>query len=103
MGVNDAYASGKRIIMEGANAALLDMDYGTYPFVTSSTTTVGGMSTGLGLSPDKIQASLGVVKAYTTRVGWGPFPTELTDVDAGGERERGAPGSDIGAHIQKVG
>ena len=101
--VNDAYASGKRIIMEGANAALLDMDYGTYPFVTSSTTTVGGMSTGLGLSPDKIQASLGVVKAYTTRVGWGPFPTELTDVDAGGERERGAPGSDIGAHIQKVG
>ena len=61
---------GKKIITEGANAAMLDLDYGTYPFVTSSSTTAGGISTGLGLSPDKIDCVMGVVKAYTTRVGW---------------------------------
>ena len=69
--VNGAYADGKRIIAEGANAAMLDVDFGTYPFVTSSSTTVGGIATGLGLSPDKIEACVGVVKAYTTRVGAG--------------------------------
>jgi len=73
--MNEAYNDGKKIITEGANAVMLDMDYGTYPFVTSSTTTVGGICTGLGLSPDKIDCAIGVVKAYTTRVGWGPFPT----------------------------
>ncbi|KNC47290.1 adenylosuccinate synthetase [Thecamonas trahens ATCC 50062] len=101
--VNQAYNDGKRIILEGANAALLDLDYGTYPFVTSSPTTVGGVCTGLGLAPGKIECTVGVVKAYTTRVGWGPFPTELTDVNAGGERAEGAPGADIGAHLQSVG
>jgi adenylosuccinate synthase len=90
--VNDAYANGKRIITEGANAAMLDLDYGTYPFVTSSSTTVGGICTGLGLSPDKVDCALGVVKAYTTRVGWGPFPTELTDDLCGGMVPRGAEG-----------
>ena len=72
--INDAYRKGHRILAEGANAAMLDLDFGTYPFVTSSSTTAGGIATGLGLSPDKIDCSLGVVKAYTTRVGWGPFP-----------------------------
>lgn len=101
--VNQAYGAGKRILGEGANACMLDIDYGTYPFVTSSSTTVGGVCTGLGLSPDKIDCSIGVVKAYTTRVGTGPFPTELTDDLAGGDLPRGAPGTEIGAHLQKVG
>ncbi|CAG8493227.1 1606_t:CDS:2, partial [Racocetra fulgida] len=61
------------------NALMLDLDFGTYPFVTSSNTTIGGVSTGLGIPPTKIDKVIGVVKAYTTRVGGGPFPTELTD------------------------
>ena len=69
----------KSIIAEGANAALLDIDFGTYPYVTSSSTTAGGVSTGLGVSPNSIKTTIGIVKAYTTRVGGGPFPTELTD------------------------
>jgi hypothetical protein len=97
------HAEGKRIIAEGANAAMLDIDYGTFPFVTSSTTTAGGISTGLGLSPDKLESCVGVVKAYTTRVGGGPFPTELTDSRGGGEIPDGAPGTDIGLHLQQVG
>lgn len=66
--------------MEGANALMLDIDYGTYPFVTSSSTCVGGVCTGLGIPPKLIGRTIGVVKAYTTRVGGGPFPTELLDV-----------------------
>lgn len=66
----------KRIITEGANAAMLDIDYGTYPFVTSSNTTVGAVSTGLGVPPQAIETQIGIMKAYTTRVGGGPFPTE---------------------------
>ena len=73
----DAHAAGKVVLAEGANAALLDLDFGTYPFVTSSCTTAGGVCTGLGLPPNKVDCVLGVVKAYTTRVGAGPFPTEL--------------------------
>ncbi|CAG8551760.1 18463_t:CDS:10, partial [Acaulospora morrowiae] len=69
--------SRKKILVEGANALMLDLDFGTYPFVTSSNTTVGGVSTGLGIPPSKIDKVVGVVKAYTTRVGGGPFPTEL--------------------------
>jgi len=66
-----------RILVEGANAALLDIDFGTYPFVTSSSTTIGGVCTGLGVPPRVIDNVVGVVKAFTTRVGYGPFPTEL--------------------------
>ena len=62
--------------MEGANALMLDIDYGTYPYVTSSSTAIGGVITGLGIPPSAIKRVLGVVKAYTTRVGGGPFPTE---------------------------
>jgi adenylosuccinate synthase len=69
----------KRIIAEGANATMLDIDHGTWPFVTSSNTTVGGVCTGLGVPPSAIETSIGIVKAYTTRVGAGPFPTWLDD------------------------
>ncbi|HDQ45540.1 MAG TPA: adenylosuccinate synthase [bacterium] len=67
----------KRILLEGAQGTLLDIDFGTYPFVTSSNTTIGGVSTGLGIAPQRIDHTLGILKAYTTRVGNGPFPTEL--------------------------
>lgn len=79
----------KRVIAEGANATMLDLDFGTYPYVTSSSTTVGGVCTGLGVPPNVIETTIGIMKAYTTRVGGGPFPTECLD--------------DIGTHLQKVG
>ncbi len=101
--LNDASKAGKSILTEGANAAMLDVDFGTYPFVTSSTTTAGGVCTGLGLAPSKLTTVYGVAKAYTTRVGAGPFPTELTDERGGGNRPLGAPGTDIGLHMQTVG
>lgn len=78
--IHSALASGKRILVEGANALLLDIDFGTYPFVTSSSTTIGGVCTGLGIPPKLIRSAIGVVKAYTTRVGGGPFPTEQLNV-----------------------
>jgi len=77
--LDKAIREGKKILVEGANAAMLDIDFGTYPYVTSSNCTVGGVCTGLGISPMRINKVIGVVKAYTTRVGDGPFPTELTD------------------------
>jgi adenylosuccinate synthase len=82
--LNDARRAGKRILFEGAQGALLDVDFGTYPFVTSSNTLAGMAATGTGLGPNSIDFVLGIVKAYTTRVGEGPFPTELCDAD--GER-----------------
>mmetsp|Transcript_56431 Transcript_56431/g.123317 ORF Transcript_56431/g.123317 Transcript_56431/m.123317 type:complete len:548 (-) Transcript_56431:283-1926(-) len=75
--IHEDISRGYKVLVEGANAALLDIDFGTYPFVTSSNTTVGGVCTGLGVPPQKIDTVIGVVKAYTTRVGHGPFPTEL--------------------------
>ncbi len=75
--LNNAIAQGKRILAEGAQGALLDMDHGTYPYVTSSNPTSGGACTGLGIPPTSITSIIGVTKAYTTRVGNGPFPTEL--------------------------
>ncbi|MDZ7288901.1 MAG: adenylosuccinate synthase [candidate division KSB1 bacterium] len=77
--LNHAIADGKLILCEGAQGALLDMDFGTYPYVTSSNPTSGGACTGLGIGPTKINQVLGVIKAYTTRVGMGPFPTEIQD------------------------
>lgn len=79
----------KRVLVEGANALMLDMDFGTYPFVTSSPTGIGGVCTGLGLPPRMIGEVIGVIKAYTTRVGAGPFPTEQLN--------------EIGTHLQEVG
>lgn len=81
--VNDAMDAGDAVLFEGAQGSLLDIDYGTYPFVTSSSTIAGGACTGAGVGPTRIDAVIGVVKAYQTRVGNGPFPTELSgDIDA---------------------
>ena len=77
--LNQAIKEGKSILLEGAQGALLDVDFGTYPFVTSSHPTSGGACTGTGIPPNKITDVIGIVKAYTTRVGEGPFPTELLD------------------------
>lgn len=77
--LNQALKDGKSILAEGAQGSLLDIDFGTYPFVTSSTTTAAGACTGLGIAPNKVKEVFGIFKAYTTRVGSGPFPTELND------------------------
>ncbi len=77
--LNQALDSGERVLFEGAQGTMLDVDHGTYPYVTSSNATAGGACTGLGVGPTRIEGVLGVVKAYTTRVGNGPFPTELDD------------------------
>ena len=90
----DALAEGKNVLAEGAQGALLDVDHGTYPYVTSSHPTSGGACTGLGIPPTAIDRIIGIVKAYSTRVGNGPFPTELDD--ATGERLR-AEGHEFGA------
>lgn len=79
--LNECVASGKNVLLEGAQGALLDIDFGTYPFVTSSSPCSGGASSGTGLPPTKIESVNGIIKAYTTRVGEGPFPTELFDSD----------------------
>ncbi len=77
--LNRSLREGKTILAEGAQGALLDVDHGTYPFVTSSSCTAGGVSTGLGIGPTKIDHVIGITKAYITRVGGGPFPTEIRD------------------------
>jgi len=77
--INQAHHDGKRLLLEGANGALLDIDFGSYPYVTYSNTTIGAAITGLGLSPFKLNSVVGIIKAYTTRVGEGPFPTELVN------------------------
>lgn len=87
--LNQALKNGKSILAEGAQGSLLDIDFGTYPFVTSSTTTAAGACTGLGIAPNKVKEVFGIFKAYTTRVGSGPFPTELKD--------------EIGAKMAKLG
>ncbi|KAF5103872.1 hypothetical protein D0Z03_000001 [Geotrichum reessii] len=87
--MSKALAEKKNILVEGANALMLDLDFGTYPYVTSSNTSIGGVCTGLGIPPTKIREVYGVVKAYTTRVGAGPFPTEQLN--------------EIGEHLQNVG
>lgn len=92
--IHKAQKEGKKILAEGAQGSLLDIDFGTYPFVTSSTTTAAGACTGLGIAPNNVNNVYGIFKAYTTRVGSGPFPTELFDKD--GER-MGKIGNEFGA------
>src|SRR4030088_499746 len=87
--INHALDIGKSVLVEGAQGAMLDIDHGTYPFVTSSSATSGGAATGVGVPPTKIKNVLGISKAYTTRVGSGPFPTEMPDLDAEEVRKRG--------------
>ena len=87
--VNDAINLKKTVLLEGAQGTMLDIDHGTYPFVTSSNPIAGGACVGIGVGPNKIETILGIAKAYTTRVGQGPFPTELT--------------GDVGGHLQQRG
>ena len=87
--LHELRAAGRKILFEGAQGALLDIDHGTYPYVTSSNTTVGGVMCGTGVGPSDIDYVLGITKAYTTRVGGGPFPTELDDADGRMMAERG--------------
>lgn len=87
--INTAVNDGKSVLIEGAQGAMLDVDHGTYPFVTSSNATAGGAGPGLGLAPKKITGVLGIAKAYTTRVGGGPFPTELNDEHGAYLQKRG--------------
>jgi adenylosuccinate synthase len=91
--LNKALDDGKTVLLEAGQATLLDVDHGTYPFVTSSNATAGGACTGSGIGPTRIDRVIAVVKAYTTRVGAGPFPTELLDAD--GEKLR-AVGAEFG-------
>ncbi|HSV37841.1 MAG TPA: adenylosuccinate synthase [Nocardioidaceae bacterium] len=88
--LNRALDEGKVVLFEGAQATMLDVDHGTYPFVTSSSPTSGGVCTGAGIGPKRIDRIIGVIKAYTTRVGSGPFPTELDDNDGEQLRQIGA-------------
>ncbi len=92
--INNAITKGKKILAEGAQGSLLDIDYGTYPYVTSSNTITAGVCSGLGIAPNKIGEVIGITKAYCTRVGSGPFPTELNDEV--GEKLR-AEGHEFGA------
>jgi len=87
--LDSAIRSGKTVLMEGAQGTHLDIDFGTYPFVTSSTTISGGAVTGLGIAPNRISNVVGIVKAYTTRVGAGPFPTELNNAEGEMLRDKG--------------
>lgn len=87
--INQALQNGETILAEGAQGTLLDIDFGTYPYVTSSTTTTAGVCTGLGVAPNKLGEVYGIFKAYCTRVGSGPFPTELFDADGEMLREIG--------------
>ncbi len=84
-----AARQGKNLLYEGAQGAMLDIDHGTYPYVTSSSAAAGGAATGLGVPPARIHGVIGVTKAYTTRVGGGPFPTEMPDLEAKEVRDRG--------------
>ena len=87
--LNNALDKGEAVLFEGAQGTMLDIDHGTYPFVTSWNATSGGVATGLGVAPTRLTGVVGVTKAYTTRVGSGPFPTEMPDLDAEAVRERG--------------
>jgi adenylosuccinate synthase len=87
--LNKALDDGKVVLLEGSQGTLLDVDHGTYPFVTSSNPTAGGACAGSGIGPTKISRSIGILKAYTTRVGAGPFPTELFDADGDALRTKG--------------
>ena len=87
--LDQALSAGKNVLLEGSQGTLLDVDHGTYPFVTSSNPTAGGASTGSGIGPTKITRVIGILKAYTTRVGSGPFPTELFDEDGEALRKIG--------------
>jgi adenylosuccinate synthase len=101
--VNDALRAGKNVLLEGAQGTLLDIDHGTYPFVTSSSPIAAGAAAGAGLGPTRISCVLGIAKAYATRVGSGPFPTELPDPEGARLREAGAEFGSVTGRPRRTG
>lgn len=101
--VATAVESGKRVLLEGAQGTLLDIDHGTYPYVTSSSPVAGGASIGAGIGPNRIDTVIGITKAYATRVGSGPFPTELDDSDGVHLREAGAEFGSVTGRPRRTG
>ncbi|HEX6488653.1 MAG TPA: adenylosuccinate synthase [Candidatus Dormibacteraeota bacterium] len=101
--ISDALDRGDNVLLEGAQATMLDLDFGTYPYVTSSNTTAGGACAGSGVPPTKVDATVGVLKAYTTRVGYGPFPTELLDHVGDAIREQGHEFGTVTGRPRRVG
>ncbi|MBV8171929.1 MAG: adenylosuccinate synthetase, partial [Candidatus Eremiobacteraeota bacterium] len=101
--LHDALRAGKRVIAEGAQGALLDVTFGTYPYVTSSSTVAGGAGAGLGFGPTAVEHVIGVAKAYATRVGAGPFPSELLDDVGERMRERGAEYGTVTGRARRTG
>ena len=101
--VNDALENGQRVLFEGAQGVMLDVDQGTYPYVTASNPIAGGVCTGVGVGPNKINTVVGICKAYSTRVGAGPFPTELTDEIGDRIRETGHEYGTVTGRPRRVG
>ena len=101
--IQDALDSGANILLEGAQATMLDLDFGTYPYVTSSNPTAGGALTGSGIPPTKVDLTIGVFKAYTSRVGYGPFPSELLDEVGDQIRERGHEFGTVTGRPRRIG
>ena len=101
--LNDAVAAGRSVLLEGAQGTMLDLDHGSYPYVTSSSSTAGGASTGTGLAPTRITGAIGIAKAYTTRVGAGPFPTELLDERGQVLQERGHEFGSVTGRARRTG
>lgn len=101
--VNDAIDNDDKVLFEGAQGVMLDIDQGTYPFVTSSNTVTGGIATGIGIGPSKVDTVIGICKAYTTRVGAGPFPTELLDETGNYIRETGHEYGTVTGRPRRVG
>ncbi|HJE27263.1 MAG TPA: adenylosuccinate synthase [Limosilactobacillus pontis] len=101
--VNDALDQGKKVLFEGAQGVMLDVDQGTYPYVTASNPIAGGVCTGVGVGPNKIDTVVGICKAYSTRVGAGPFPTELTDEIGDQIRETGHEYGTVTGRPRRVG
>ncbi|MEP6753837.1 MAG: adenylosuccinate synthase [Candidatus Dormiibacterota bacterium] len=101
--IQDALDSGVNILLEGAQATMLDLDFGTYPYVTSSNPTAGGALTGSGIAPTRVDLTVGVFKAYTTRVGYGPFPSELLNETGDQIRERGHEFGTVTGRPRRIG
>jgi adenylosuccinate synthase len=101
--VNQAIVDGARVLLEGAQGTLLDVDHGTYPYVTSSSPVAAGAALGAGIGPNRVRTVIGITKAYATRVGGGPFPTELTDADGAHLREAGAEFGSVTGRPRRTG
>jgi len=101
--VHDAISQGSRVLLEGAQGTLLDLDHGTYPFVTSSSPVAAGAAVGTGIGPNRVGTVIGITKAYATRVGEGPFPTELADADGAHLRDVGAEFGSVTGRPRRTG